>query len=116
MSRVRFSATSLRPDGHGGDAVAPPSAFAVYNVRLFLAGQGLSNIGTFFQIVGLSLLVLRITGSGFALGATLSLGAVPFLTAGAWAGTVIDRVRIRRLLMLTSAMSSRASAASSPRQ
>jgi len=86
------------------DGTAPPSAFAVYNVRLFLAGQGLSNIGTFFQIVGLSLLVLRITGSGFALGATLSLGAVPFLTAGAWAGTVIDRVQIRRLLMLTSSL------------
>ncbi|HEY7294581.1 MAG TPA: MFS transporter, partial [Dehalococcoidia bacterium] len=90
--------------GERADGAAPRSAFAVYNVRLYLAGQGLSNIGTFFQIVGLSLLVLHITGSGFALGATLSLGAVPFLTAGAWAGTVIDRVQIRRLLMLTSSL------------
>jgi hypothetical protein len=78
------------------------SAFAVYNVRVFLAGQGLSNIGTFFQIVALSLLVLHITGSGFALGLTLGLGAVPFLVLGPWAGTVIDRVQIRRLLIVTS--------------
>lgn len=103
MPRVRSTDSNPQPDG-AADGVAPPSAFAVHNVRLYLAGQGLSNIGTFFQIVGLSLLVLRITGSGFALGATLSLGAVPFLTAGAWAGTVIDRVQIRRLLVLTSSL------------
>lgn len=82
----------------------PRSALAVRNVRFYLAGQGLSNIGTFFQILALSLLVLHLTGSGFALGATLSLGAVPFLLLGPWAGTVIDRLQIRRLLMVTSSI------------
>jgi MFS family permease len=93
----------------GGPATTPrlpraQSAFAVPNVRLYLAGQGLSNIGTFFQVVGLTLLVLKITGSGFALGATLSLGAVPFLLFAPWAGTIIDRVDIRRLLLTTSTL------------
>ena len=94
--------TRARPDPTPSPRAA--SAFAIYNVRLYLAGQGLSNIGTFFQVVGLSLLVLKISGSGFALGATLSLGAVPFLLLGPWAGTVIDRVSIRGLLMTTSTL------------
>ncbi len=73
-------------------------------MRLFVAGQALSNIGTFFQIVALSLLVLEVTGSGFALGATMSIGALPFLLLGPWAGTVIDRVPIRWLLLTTSTL------------
>lgn len=80
------------------------SAFAVRNVRLYLAGQGLSNIGTFFQVVALSLLVLHLTGSGFALGAMMALGALPFLALGPWAGTVIDRLQIRRLLIVTATL------------
>lgn len=90
-------------DPAAGAAIAR-SAFTVRNVRLYLAGQSLSNIGTFFQVVALSLFVLHLTGSGFALGATLSLGAVPFLVLGPWAGTVIDRLQIRRLLMVTSTL------------
>jgi hypothetical protein len=35
-----------------------PSALKFHNARLFVAGQGLSNIGTFSQVVALSLLVL----------------------------------------------------------
>ncbi|MHB8576112.1 MAG: MFS transporter [Dehalococcoidia bacterium] len=80
------------------------SAFAIPNVRLYLAGQGLSNIGTFFQVIGLSLLVLHVTGSGFALGATMSLGALPFLTLGPWAGVLIDRAQIRLLLIATASL------------
>jgi hypothetical protein len=46
-----------------------PSALKFHNARLFVAGQGLSNIGTFSQVVALSLLVLQLTDSGLALGA-----------------------------------------------
>jgi MFS family permease len=83
---------------------AAGNALRIPNVRLYLAGQSLSNIGTFFQIVALSLLVLHLTGSGFALGATLSLAAIPFLTLGPWAGVIIDRVQIRLLLIVTSTL------------
>lgn len=52
-----------------------PSAFAVPNVRLYLSGQALSNIGTFFQIVGLTLLVLKLTGSGLPSAVALASSA-----------------------------------------
>jgi MFS family permease len=78
-----------------------PSALGVANVRRFLFGQGISNIGTFFQIVAQSLFVLDLTGSGFALGATMSLQFLPVLLLGPLSGVVIDRVSIPRLLTFT---------------
>lgn len=77
------------------------NALAYVNVRLYLTGQGLSNIGTFFQIVALSLLVLDLTGKGFALGTTMALGALPFLLLSPWAGVMIDRLPVRQLLICT---------------
>ena len=77
------------------------SALRIPNVRRFLLGQGVSNIGTFFQIVAQSLLVLDLTGSGFALGATMSLQFLPVLLLGPFAGVLIDRISIPRLLTVT---------------
>jgi MFS family permease len=84
----------------------PSTALHVRNVQIFMVGQGLSNMGSFFQIVALSLMVLATTGSGFALGAVMSVAALPMLLFGTWAGVVIDRMRIRRLLVLTSLLGS----------
>ena len=81
--------------GSGGSALGVP------NVRRFLVGQGISNIGTFFQVVAQSLLVLDLTKSGFALGATMGVQFVPILVLGPYAGVLIDRVRIPRLLIIT---------------
>ena len=78
-----------------------PSALRFHNVRLFVAGQGLSNIGTFSQLVALSLLVLQLTDSGLALGAVMAAQALPFMLLGPWAGTVLDRVPLRRVLFVT---------------
>ena len=80
------------------------SGAGVPNIRRFLVGQGISNIGTFFQIVAQSLLVLDLTGSGFALGATMSLQFLPVLVLGPWAGVLIDRIRIPRLLTVTAVL------------
>src|SRR3954468_16110812 len=77
------------------------SAMSVPNVRRFLIGQAISNIGTFFQVVAQSLLVLDLTGSGFALGATMGVQFLPILLLGPVAGVVIDRIRIPRLLTVT---------------
>ena len=71
------------------------------NLRVFQAGQALSNIGTFSQVVALSLLVLEMSDSGFALGATMSLQAVPMLLLSPWAGTLLDRLPLRRLMLVT---------------
>src|SRR5690349_12567381 len=103
-SRLRSPARPISVEERPRESDAAGNALRIPNVRLYLFGQSLSNIGTFFQILALSLLVLHLTGSGFALGATLSLGAVPFLTVGPWAGVIIDRVQIRLLLMVTSTL------------
>lgn len=77
------------------------SAFRYHNFRMFMGVQALSQIGVFFQIVAVSLLVLDLTGSGFALGLSLSVQAIPMLLAAPWAGVLVDRVTSRHLLMLT---------------
>jgi MFS family permease len=78
-----------------------PSALKFHNVRLFVAGQGLSNIGTFSQVVALSLLVLQLTDSGLALGAVMAAQALPILLLSAWAGSWLDRLPLRRVLFVT---------------
>ncbi|MDQ6675094.1 MAG: MFS transporter [Chloroflexota bacterium] len=85
------------------EATARPgqSALKFHNARLFLAGQGLSNIGTFSQIVALSLLVLQLTDSGLALGAVMAAQALPMLLLAPWAGSFLDRVPLRRVLFVT---------------
>src|SRR5216684_4454135 len=81
-----------------------PSALRFHNVRLFVAGQGLSNIGTFSQVVALSLLVLQLTDSGLALGAVMAAQALPMLLLAPWAGSLLDRLPLRRVLFATALM------------
>lgn len=101
----RMSAPASPPTGEpSAHTTVAGSGAARFNVRLYLAGQALSNIGAFFQVVALALLVLRLTDRGLALGATMALGAVPFLLLGPWAGTVIDRLPMRRLLTVTASL------------
>jgi MFS family permease len=78
------------------------SALEFHNARLFVAGQALSNIGTFSQIVALSLLVLSLTESGVALGAVMAIQAVPMIALSPWAGAHLDRLPLRKVLLLTS--------------
>src|SRR5690349_9052668 len=78
------------------------SALDFHNARLFVAGQALSNIGTFSQIVALSLLVLSLTESGVALGAVMAIQAVPMIALGPWAGAHLDRLPLRKVLIATS--------------
>ena len=74
---------------------------AIRNLYLYLGGMALSAIGTFSQRVALSLLVLDITNSGFALGATMSVEAVPMLLLSPWSGALLDRLPLRRVLLVT---------------
>jgi MFS family permease len=78
------------------------SALEFHNARLFVAGQALSNIGTFSQIVALSLLVLSLTESGLALGAIMALQSLPMILLGPWAGAQLDRLPLRKVLIVTS--------------
>jgi MFS family permease len=74
------------------------TAVANRNLIIYLGGQGLSNVGTFSQQIALALLVLDVTGSGLALGAAVSTQAVPYLVLSPWAGPLLDRVPLRRLM------------------
>jgi MFS family permease len=74
------------------------------NFRLFFAGQAVSVTGTWMQMVATAWLVLRLTGSGVALGIETALAFGPILLLGAWGGSLADRHDKRRLLMGTQAV------------
>lgn len=71
------------------------------NFRLFFLGQIVSVTGTWVQYVASAWLVLRLTGSGVALGVMSALNFAPVLVLGAWAGVLADRRDKRRILIAT---------------
>ena len=73
----------------------------VRNFRLFFVGQLISNSGNWLTMVALTLLVLHLTKSGFAVGLLAACQFGPILVLSAWAGLIADRSNKRHLLMLT---------------
>ena len=73
------------------------------NYRLFVAGQVASMSGTWMQIVAQGWLVLRLTGSGVALGVVTALQFLPLLLFGPSGGVVADRFDKRKVVMATQA-------------
>ncbi len=74
------------------------------NFRLFFIGQTISNTGNWLTNVALTLLVLKITGSGFAVGALAACQYGPILFLSAWAGAIADRSDKHRLLLITQSL------------
>lgn len=72
----------------------------VRNFRLFFGGQFISQIGNWLTLVAQTLLVLKITGSGVALGVLAAAQFGPVLLLGPWAGLVADRSDKRKLLLV----------------
>ncbi len=85
IARLRFALRSL----------------SIRNYRLYFLGQVVSVSGSWMQQVAIAWLVLRLTGSAFALGVTTALQTLPYLFLGPWGGLVADRVSKRRLLICT---------------
>jgi MFS family permease len=71
------------------------------NFRLFLAGQGVSIVGTWMQTTAQAWLVLTLTNSPFLLGAVSALQWLPVMVLSVVGGAVADRMPKRRLLMVT---------------
>jgi MFS family permease len=71
------------------------------NYRLYFYGQLVSTTGTWMQSVALGWLVLRITGSGFAVGFVTALQFLPMLLISTWGGVIADRLDKRRTLVVT---------------
>jgi MFS family permease len=74
------------------------------NFRLFFGGQLVSQIGNWLTMVAQTLLVLRLTGSGVALGLLTACQFAPLLVLGPWAGLVADRSDKRKLLLVVQAL------------
>jgi len=71
------------------------------NYRLFVAGQGISLIGTWMQQVAMSWLVYRLTGSAMLLGIVGFTSQIPSFLLAPVAGVLADRWEKRRLLFAT---------------
>ena len=74
-------------------------SLGVRNFRLFFGGQLISQVGNWLTLVAQTLLVLKLTDSGFALGWLAAAQFGPVLVLGAFAGLVADRSDKRRLLI-----------------
>ena len=73
----------------------------VRNFRLFFSGQIISQTGTWLTMIAQTLLILKLTKSGIALGLLAAFQFGPVLILGAWAGSVADRSDKRKLLLIT---------------
>jgi MFS family permease len=71
----------------------------IRNFRLFFSGQLISQIGNWLTLIAQTLLVLKLTDSGIALGLLAAAQFGPVLLFGAFAGLVADRTDKRRLLL-----------------
>lgn len=76
------------------------SSLANPNYRRYFAGQAISRIGTWMQMIAQSWLVLTLTGSSVLLGLVVALQALPVLLLGPYGGLVADRVDKRRLMVV----------------
>lgn len=77
------------------------ASLANRNYRLFMVGQVVSMSGTWMQSIAQGWLVLRLTGSGTALGLVVALQFLPVLLVGPLGGVIADRFPKRRLLAVT---------------
>ncbi len=77
----------------------PPRLLANRDFRVVLVGEGVSAVGDAVSFTALPLLVLALTGSGFAMGIVGVLQTVPDLLFGLVAGALADRWDRRRMMI-----------------
>jgi MFS family permease len=70
------------------------------NFRLFFGGQLISQVGNWLTMIAQTLLVLKLTDGGLALGILTACQFAPLLLLGAWTGLVADRSDKRKLLLV----------------
>ncbi|SDQ26373.1 MFS transporter [Actinopolyspora saharensis] len=76
-------------------------AFRHRNYRRWATADFVSVTGAWMQNLGLSWLVLTMTGSAGLLGLSFLFQALPRVVLGSWAGAVADRWPARRVLFIT---------------
>ena len=76
-------------------------AFRHRDYRLYFAGQGISQTGTWLQLIATSWLIYNLTGSAFMLGLSTFMLHIPLLVLGPFAGVWVDRQKKRQVLLIT---------------
>jgi MFS family permease len=76
-------------------------AFRHRDYRLYFAGQGTSQTGTWLQLIATSWLIYDLTGSAFMLGLSTFMLHIPMLVLGPFAGVWVDRQKKRKVLLIT---------------
>jgi MFS family permease len=76
-----------------------------YNYRLFFTGELISHTGSWMQNMAEAWLVLTLTDSGAAVGATFAFRFLPVLLFGLWGGAIVDRYNRRTVLLITQSLS-----------
>ena len=74
------------------------------NFRLYFTGQLISNTGNWLTNVALILLVLKITGSGLAVGLLAACQYGPILFLSAYGGAIADRFDKRKMLLISQSL------------
>ncbi len=76
-------------------------AFRHRSFRIFFLGQGVSQFGTWLQLIATSWLIYRLTGSALWLGLATFALQLPFLFLAPFAGVLVDRLSKRKILLST---------------
>ena len=80
-------------------------AFKYKNYRIFFAGQSVSLIGTWMQMVAQGYFVFQLTGSAYLVGLTAAIGQLPATFFSLIAGTIVDKFPKKSILQITNALS-----------
>jgi MFS family permease len=76
------------------------ASLASPNYRLFFGGVIVSTTGTWIQLVAESWLIIKLGGSGSALGVATAMQFIPIVVLGSHAGVMVDRWSRRRLVLV----------------
>ncbi|MEO9224621.1 MAG: MFS transporter [Acidimicrobiales bacterium] len=89
-----------RPATEASASVGTFASLKFRNFRLFFGGQLISQVGNWLTMIAQTLLVLKLTNSGIAIGVLAACQFAPVLIFGPWAGLIADRSDKRKLLMI----------------
>ena len=84
-----------------GEKGSPFRSLRAYNMRVYMGGLLLSNVGTWLQFTATSLLIYRIHHRATDSGLNAMFQFLPMLLLGAWAGGLADRFDRRKVTICT---------------
>jgi MFS family permease len=70
------------------------------NSFFLITGIGISNVGNWIYLIALNLLVIDMTGSPAAVGGLYIIRPLAILVTNTWAGSFIDRLNSRRIMII----------------